>query len=161
GIYYECDDHDTETIAECQVALALDQRYALAQLLVVGVYLKQAMFDEAGAALQKYADLTPPDSAKHAGAVAQVAECKRLASAELLVPAVHAGTEHPDQGVLDELASICYQKRRYADALQLYRQMIAAYPDAAKDPLGEVRHHAACAAVRAASDMTGTAESAA
>lgn len=161
GIYLQRDDHETEAIAECQAALELDSTYARALGILGGAYLKQGRFTDAGAAFERYLELTPPDTANHAAAASHAATCKRLASNEFRVPAVLAGIEQPDQPDLCELASICYLKKRYADAVRLYRKAIAADPEIVKDPVEEVRLWAACAAVRAANDMTGTTEHAA
>src|SRR5262249_44391268 len=99
-----------------------------------------------------------PDSANHAAALSHVAACQRLMSHEQIVPAVLAGVEQSDQPDRCELASICFYKRQYADAVRLYREAIAAKPELVQDPVAEVCLSAACAAVRAASGLSGTRE---
>jgi tetratricopeptide (TPR) repeat protein len=158
GIYLRRDDHVAEVIAECQAALEIDPNYPLAHTILGGAYLKEGRFAEACSAFERCAELTPPDSANHASAVSHAAACKRLMNIEGLVPAVLAGIEQPNQVDRCELASICFVKRRYADALRLYREAIAANPESIENPAAEVRLSAACAAVRAASDTSAATE---
>jgi tetratricopeptide (TPR) repeat protein len=113
----------------------------------LGLCLKdQGEFVAALAALRRGHELGSKQAAWPIPSARYVAECERLVELDAQLLDVLTGRLQPEAAALGEFANVCYCKRRYADAVRLYRTAFDRQPQLADNLSKNWRYNAACAA---------------
>ncbi|WP_210420286.1 serine/threonine-protein kinase [Aquisphaera giovannonii] len=91
-----------------------------------------------------------------------VKACEALTGLEGRLPALLSGAEHPrDNAERLLLGELCYDLKRFVDAADFYGDALRLDPELGADRGPQYRYNAACAALRAATDVPGGADRAA
>jgi serine/threonine protein kinase/Tfp pilus assembly protein PilF len=143
-----------EMIAEYQKAIELDPKIAEAYVDLGGWLLSKERYAEAVTAYRRGHELGAKQVGGYSPAdLLRMAEQKAALDARL--PKILNGEDQPSDAERLTLAQLCASKARYAAAARFYAEAFAARPDPNTTPETrpkiEDRHHAAIAAMRAAS----------
>jgi tetratricopeptide (TPR) repeat protein len=140
-----------EAAAEYRRATELDPKLAIAHGLLGEALLQQKRFAEAATSFRRSLELLPPGDPQRALVSSQLARAERLPAREQKLSAVLHGQHNPAPAECLEYAELCYLKRLYAGAAQLYAGAFAAVPKLADDLRASHRYNAACNAALAGS----------
>ncbi len=143
-----------EAIAAFHKAIELDPIFAPAYGALGFSFELAGKFSEAATAFQKAVDLLPPGAPLRSVTLSHLKQCRAMSALEKRVEGVLGGTDTATPAEILQMAGICQQyQKRFAVAVQLYRQAFKAQPGLAEDAGRPHRYNAACAAA-----LAGTAD---